>query len=636
MQNLKSFLILFLFLFFYSSFSFAVEPPIFKGEEVVVTAARYLQFKSESPWSVTVLDYEDLEATGGRSLGEALRSALGMDIKSNGYQGAVTSFKLRGVAAEQVLILVDGMRVASPLLGVADATDMLIHDIERVEVVRGASSSLYGSDAIGGVIAVITKRPSKAFEVSGNILYGTYNTQQIALSVQGKGPVGYQFSGSLDKTEGFRENSDAEQQNYSGKLIFDLGGDELTLGLGYYRAFKGLPNVPSDEAHPYSASTPGDKQSDENAYYNVAYKKQFGRDSNFEIRAYQTQQVQSTHIYDFWALDFVDSDYISFTNALEFQHVLKTHRNNMLTYGLDWREEKGRSFYAGDHSISNLALYIQDELRPLDNLFLTLGTRGDSHSKSGDFISPRIGIVVKSLPWLDLRSSYGVSFRSPTLNQLYWNDPVWLMYGDEDLRPEKADSFDFGLVFRFGNVFNFNLGYFTNTITDMIVWHYDGGTFTTTASNIDTAVIQGAEFAIDNSVTDWFKYSINYTSQRPVRVYDKRLPSLVGKDLPYAPRDKGNVSISVGNRRSILLDLIGKYVGERYADGANTEKLDSYTTFDAKLTKSMGRIDYYLQVENAFDVEYYESVGFHPTTWTTMKYPMPGRRILFGVKCNVI
>jgi vitamin B12 transporter len=230
MQKLLNLLIIF---FLFSSFSFADEAPIFRGEEIVVTAARYPQFVSESPWNTTVLKYEDLEATGARNLGDALRSVLGMDIKSNGYQGAITSFKLRGVAAEEVLILIDGMRVASPLLGVADAADILVSNVERVEVVRGASSSLYGSDAIGGVINVITRKPSKNFGLSGNILYGTFNTGNVAFSVQGKSGVGYEFSASLDKTDGFRENSAAEQQNYSGKLMFDLGGDELALGLNY-------------------------------------------------------------------------------------------------------------------------------------------------------------------------------------------------------------------------------------------------------------------------------------------------------------------------------------------------------------------------------------------------------------------
>jgi outer membrane receptor protein involved in Fe transport len=165
----------------------------------------------------------------------------------------------------------------------------------------------------------------------------------------------------------------------------------------------------------------------------------------------------------------------------------------------------------------------------------------------------------------------------------------------------------------------------------MIIWHYDSGTFTTTASNIDTAVIQGFEGSINGEAADWLRYGINFTLQRPVRVYDESYPSLVGKDLPYTPREKANLTVSLGRREVFLFDITGRYVGERYADGPNTNKLDSYVVVDSKLAKGI----YYLQVENLFDVVYHESVGYHPVTWLPLKYPMPGRRILFGMKYDL-
>ena|GEM_PF-790256 len=612
---------------------YSVEAPVFYGEEVVITAARRLQFKGASPWSITVLTRDDLLRSGANNLGEALRPVLGADVKSNGYQGGLTTFRLRGSTSENVLVLVDGMRVASTLLGLADLADISVNDVERIEVVRGTSSSVYGSDAISGVVNVIRKKPSDAGELEIAAEYGSFGTTGFSFSSSGKQGIGYRFTGAVDKSDGFRDNSAYDSGNFSAGIEVELSGlEDLGISLSLYSARKELPNVPEDEGRPFSASTPGDSQTDRNMEVSVAYARDLGDGSNVELKLYQTQSYQMTHLYDFFAADFVDSTYASFTNAFEAKHAFVINEGNRLTYGLDWREEIGRSFYAGEHTINNIALYAEDELAISDKLFLSAGLREDSHSSSGDFLSSRFGVKYRLNPQIDLRGSFGTSFRSPTLNQLYWNDPVWMMYGDADLLPERAEVFDVGIAVRPFEGLEMEAGYFASTVSDMIVWHYDALSWTTTARNIDTAVVHGIEGSLAYRFSEFLRCDMNASWQNPVRAYDTREPSLAGNDLPYTPRTKGNITISAGNTGDLTFDITGSHVGARYADGANTIEIPKYFVTNVVVTKTIERATLTFKVENAFDIEYYESAGLHPVTYSNILYPMPGRKYVFGVK----
>lgn len=613
--------------------AWAEDLPVFQGEEVVVTAARHAQGKAESPWSITVLSSEALEMTGARNLGDALRSVVGMDIKSNGFEGSLTSMRLRGSSAEQVLVLVDGVRVSSTLLGVADFSDIGIDDIERVEVVRGASSALYGADAVSGVVNIIRKKPSRAARAEMGASYGTFNSSSFSFDTSGGSDMLYGFSASLGRTDGMRHNSDLNSQSYCGSLQWDLGErDTFSLSGSVYLAHKGVPNVPTEEGKPLSASKPDDRQTDKSVDLSIKYLKDFDDNSNLEVLLYQAQSDQATHLFDLWGGKFDDTRYLSYVNGIELKQVLDLGERNKYTYGADWREEIGASDYAGNHSVNNIGVYFQDEEIFFEDISLTVGMRGDRHSRSGDFVSSRVGLLYRMLKDLNVRSSIGSSFRSPTLNELYWNDPVYMMYGNEDLLPEKAVVFDIGFINRLATGEEIEIGFFTETITDMIVWQFDDSTFNTVASNIDNANIQGLELGFSSEPAQWLRYSLNFTYQNPVRTFDERNPSYAGKDLPYCPRTKGNIEAGIGERGGLTLGISGRLVGQRFADAANNVPIPDYFVVDARLEREFDDFSWSLGAFNLFDTEYFESVGNQPLTYEYLKYPMPGRTFVFGVK----
>ncbi|MCX5750212.1 MAG: TonB-dependent receptor [Candidatus Saganbacteria bacterium] len=599
---------------------FAEDVPTFRSSEYVVSASKLPQSRFENPWSVTVLTSEEIKALGAANLADAVRFAAGVDVKSTGQIGAQSSIKLRGSSYQQVLVLLDGARLNSPLLGGAQIEDILLEDVDRIEVVRAPVSSVYGADAVGGVINVITKK-----DAANNISFksGTYLDGDLSLSI-GKLPFFKRSYLNLNgiKDRGFRQNSDYQATNG----LLAVGWDDLVgswdVTLGQYSASKGLPGVPSVEADPYSSSTPGDREKDWRTFADVGLKHSFGDKNSLNVRAYENILNQETHIFDFWGGSFADTSYYSWEKMIEASHGFSI-LNQSLSYGGDYRESYGRSDYAGMHTINNIGVFLEDQVTFGRQLYLTLGVRGDRHSVIGDNVSPRVGLVYS--PWRDLfiKTSLSYAYRAPTLNDLYWNDPIWQMYGNANLRSEKIRSGEICLERRLGSGSYASVTYYDSAITDLILWNFDPLTYITQAENLGTSSVTGVEFEYVQKLSDAMSGFLNYTYQKA-----KNTTNNADTWLPYAPESKGNVGVTYNNS-GYTSSLKARFVGSRYTDTANTvsQMLPAYTVADLSLSKKWGGVDLSLYVDNVFDQVYYESIGYLPVTYAVRKYPMPGRVI---------
>ncbi|MBI5699229.1 TonB-dependent receptor [Candidatus Saganbacteria bacterium] len=584
--------------------SFAFEAPRFYGEEITVTATRLPQLQVSSPWKVDVI--KDL---GNKvTLGDALRDVPGIDVKANGYLGSVVTARLRGSTSQQVLVLLNGRRINSPLLGMIDLNDILLDNAEKVEVARAPLSALYGTDAIGGVINVITRKMDKEYKLA----YGTYGTRQIKLAYGGTS-LGY------IRSDGFRQNSDYTAQN----LEQQLNWGDLELNLNYYNADKGVPRVPNSENDPYSASTPNDRQKDQNLYTDLLYKKQAGPVST-QARFYQNQLYEQFHSYNFFTLAFDDTDYRTLQQGVELQQTLDVSKNSNLIYGIEARQDRGASFYAGDHAVSNLAGFGQIQLGRR-SFNLVAGTRMDKHSTFGYTMNPRAGVSAQVPGDLTLRASLGNAFKAPTLNDLYWNDPIWQMFGNVNLLPEKSQTAELGLSKELFDRLNLSVNYYTTSITDLILWDWDISTNITRAKNVGAVEVRGAEGEGAYRITPLLEVFSNYTWERSEDVRDTTA-AYVGKITPYSPQDKFNVGLKAGHFKIVL-----SHVGERFADGGNTIRLPGYTVISLWTGRKMGGLNASLGIDNLTDQVYYESVGYHPTTFAQLKYPLPGRRITVSI-----
>lgn len=611
-QGIRVLLIL-LFLnssFVISNLSFASDVPHFYGEEVVVTASKLPQPASRSPWETSTISQQELE--NYKNVGEVLHSAVGLDSISYGSYGALDSVRLRGANSSQVLILVDGRRINSPTLGMFDLGDLTTDNLERVEIVRAPLSALYGSDAVSGVINLITRSPDKK-QRAVYFSAGSFGTQQESLNV---GNSMFLLSADNLKSDGFRQNGDFLGLNVFGKATIPVAIGKLVADCSYYNADKGVPGVPTSEADPHSASEPNDRQKDKNLLASVSLIN-----DNFTLRAYQNSLTQQLNPYVFGA----SSNEASQAGA-EWQQSFFSGIGQVL-YGLEARQDRGKTTYSGDHTIQNYAGFIQDSFSLNEKLSFDFGVRGDKHSVAGTSINPRLGLVYHAREDLVLRASAGSAFRAPTLNELYWNDGF--MFGNTGLKPEKSGSYSFGLERKITERTTAQLAYFSAVITDQILWVYDSSTFKTNATNLGEVYSQGVEFELTRRLVDAGKGFINFTYQTAVNQKDTNA-QLVGKDIPYTPRTKYNVGLVMAGSSVII-----RHVGERFGDARNTIKLTPYTVVDLRLSKKVGPIEISLSADNLFDERYNEAIGYDPTTFTARGYPMPGRRFSAGVKWEI-
>lgn len=583
--------------------SVALDLPRFYGEEVVVTAARVPVPISASPWNTSVLNKKDL--ANFKTVGEALRTIAGVDSTSYGYLGSLNSTRLRGANASQVLILVDGRRINSPTLGMFDTGDLLLGDVEKIEVVRAPLSAMYGSDAVSGVINIITKTPSAAGQ-NLSVDFGSFGTQQYKYSFDSDR---FAFAFNRVKSEGFRKNGDYAAMDVVGKFKIPAYVGELLVDYDLYVGEKGVPGVPTSEADPYSATEPNDRQTDKNAFLSVGLK---GND--YLLRAYQNTFDQNLNPY-IWGAAVNQT----WQTAIEWQKSF-----GPLLWGLEAREDRGKTTNSGAHAIQNYAAFMQGETTVWDYGSLIASVRADKHTNSGISINPRVGMVYTADEATLWRLSAGTGFRAPTLNELYWNDG-W-MFGDANLKPEKSFSYDIGLEKKMPYDTTARLNYFCSNVTDLILWDWVSSTIETRAKNVGEARMEGVEFELVKQIGEQGKAFINYTYQKAIDRKDFDSMA-VDKTLRYTPENKYNAGLVLGDC-SVLL----KYVGERYADAYNMVKLTPYTVVDLNLGREIGQGKVNFAVQNLFDQKYTEMVGNDPATFATRNYPMPGRQYSLSVK----
>ncbi|OGC12065.1 hypothetical protein A3K48_06290 [candidate division WOR-1 bacterium RIFOXYA12_FULL_52_29] len=581
---------------------FAADIPTFYGQEVLVTGSRLPQSIGLSPWNATIINRLQLKECS--NVGEAVRNVSGLDVISYGYLGSVGSARLRGANASQVLILIDGRRMNSPTLGSFDLGDILTSNVERVEIVRSPLSALYGSDAISGVINIITKKPQDERAVS--IINGSYGTWQYGVRLGGGN---YLLTADYIQSEGFRKNSAYLARNVYGKFILPLGFADLVVDGSIYDARKGIPGVPTSEGDPASATEPNDRQADRNLSASAALTNE-----NFTLRAYANSLDQKIDPYIFGF-----SYNKGWRNGLDWQQNIDLGIGKTL-YGFELIGDRGESTLAGAHTVSNYAAFVQDEFS-LGRIAFSLSLRGDKHSTAGTSVNPRLGLTYQLGRNLALKLSAGSAFRAPTLNELYWNDPAWGMFGNASLKPERSTSYNIALERNIGDRQIVRASYYQANITDMILWSYDPATFQTLATNIGEVYSSGVEFDLEQNIASGKGWA-NYTYQQ---VIDKKVA--VDKQVPYTPRSKYNVGLIMGSGT-----LLVRHVGGRFADSQNTIELPAYTVVDLRLARPLFGAEATFAVNNVFDEQYSEAFGLDPNTYAMRKYPMPRRNYSLGVK----
>jgi vitamin B12 transporter len=508
-------------------------------DPVVVTATMVPTPQEKLGATVSVVTGEEITQYNYDQLADVLRQVPGVEVQTSGTPGKVTSLSIRGGGPQRALVLVDGLRTASPTLGSTDLAEFTVDAIERIEIVRGPQSTLYGADAITGVVNIITKKGQGAPRASVWMEGGNYTTFREQVNVQGAfSGFNFNVTGSQFNSAGNLPNDDTSQTALSGRLGYDFPWrGELSLTGRYTYLSNELPIFFT----PPTVLDPNSKSQTEVGLYNLAYKQpltewwelkaSFGQ--LFNNAGFQNRPPPGT---------LTDVSQIN-TSRLQADllNTFTIPKWNTLTLGWEYRSESGRNVTEGsfptefDDTLNTLALFAQDELSLFDRLFLGGGLRWEDNSQYGTSLTGRASaaLLINEIG-TKLRFAWGQGFRAPTINDLFFPG-----FANPDLQPERSTSWEIGFDQRlWKDRIRFGATYFDNNFRDLIQFVFDPTTFAFQPENVGRARIQGVESYAAFDPLDWLGFYVNYT-------YLDAEDLDTGQELRRVPRNTINTGVTV-------------------------------------------------------------------------------------------
>lgn len=580
--------------------------PVIAAEEadkIVVTASRTAETVDETLASVTVITRDDIERARTSDIVELLRSQGGVDITRTGGVGQQTSVYLRGTESDHVLVLVDGVRAASATTGIFAWQTLDPAQIERIEIVRGPRASLYGSDAIGGVIQIFTRR-----EAGLNVAAegGSFNTRGARASVGVGDRHRLYASASTRRTDGYSatnpgagsfydpDDDGSAQQTINAALDSRLN-DRLRLELSLWQAAQQTDFDPVDSQ----------SESDNRV---VAAKVHHDLTDSWR----QTLQFGETRdeMLTFGRGTFpYTSDITTRRTTVDWQHNIALGSDAMMAAGFSYIDDRGTDvdLLSGtlnyDRSTRTNALYASGQLRR-DAHDLQLSARADDHSAFGTHGSGQLAWGwALGKPWRSVLS-YGSGFKAPTLNELYSPGYSGFYAGNPDLQPEQSRSAEWSLR-RHGGASDARASLYYTRVTDLIA--SEG--VNNQAINIDEATIRGAEIEFGLRRGAW-NTKAQFTLQKAVN-------EQTDTDLKRRPRRKAalNLNYRFAPRTHAGVEVV---VASEHQDTDNvtyqTISVPGYAVMNlVGAIQVMRGLSVELRCDNVFDEEYELASGFNPS-----------------------
>ncbi|WP_027339288.1 TonB-dependent receptor plug domain-containing protein [Halonatronum saccharophilum] len=564
-----------------------VEESFFIFEEVVVTASRYEELLSETFTSIEIIREEEIRERSVENVGDLLRDVSGVNINDNAGASGVKTISIRGSASEQVLVLIDGQPINEVQGGGIDLSLIPIEQIERIEVLKGPASAIYGANALGGVVNIITKRGTLDSQTTIKAGFASFDTQSYNLShYNQQGDLGYSLNLNKKSSDGHRENSDLDQKNLFVRFDYPLSDSiDTRLSIQYDKADKGVPGS-------IQSASPKARQNDELLNLNFQGKRRTDN-SDFKLTLHWRSDERD-YKDPTWS---TDDNHKRRRKGVNFNHRFYL-QDHTIVYGLDLEEQKVDSTaYNEIYQLTNQAAFIQNKWSLTDDFIFNLGTRYDRHEEYGSNLSPRVGFLYNLNSNLSWYSSVGKAYRAPTFDDLYWPDS-----GNPDLNSEISKSYESGLRY-IGDKTKLDFGVFYSHMDDMIAWvpnPTDENPWRWTPDNIDSAKIKGIELSFDKDLSGSLYSNFNYT-YLDARDGDK-------ERLANRPYHRANLGLSYNNKGTIV-NLSNRLVVGR-------KDLPSYYLADFKILRELtSNAEIFFGVNNLFDREYEVQAG----------YPMPER-----------
>ncbi|WP_447984059.1 TonB-dependent receptor plug domain-containing protein [Nitrospira sp. Nam74] len=601
------------------------EKPI-EVQDVIISATKTPLPASQVTSAVEVITGEEMQQRKIKTVVDALRLAQGVVAFSNGGPGTLAQVRMRGASSAQTMVVLDGTIMNSPTDSAFDFANLTAENIERIEILRGAQSMLWGSDAIGGVINIITKRGTGKPTVSSFFEYGSFATIREGAQASGaRGPVDFSMSLSRWDTSNFSavnyRRGAAERDGFhnwqaSSKLGVTLPRDgRLEFSLRWWNS-----DVNLDSAFGNSAfDVFGSKQTSRNLTLSARYEQPITAWWSQKLTLAQTDQrvlftsgtLQREIMTGVVSTPFPSPSDISILNhRLEWQHNFQIAKPLLLTAGYQFRDGLGNagSSFGTDQPqriLRSNAGFAEAHVNIWERLLMTAGVRQDSYNVFGDATTYRVtaGYLIPETG-TKIRGSYATGFRAPSLNELFFQN-----FGNPDLKPEKSKSMDVGVEQRlFKDRLQINAGYFWNHFTDQIVNVTSAtcppATFGFCPQNIQESRSEGVEagfqLAVFNNVS--LKGQYTYTQTKDVST---------GLRLPRWPLHQASIIAGYQPLERLLLNVEYRYVGTRFNDTENTQKMSPFGVVNAQVTYNVTKqFQVYGRVDNLFNEKYEEILFF--------------------------
>ncbi len=641
--------------------------PVRQVGEVTVTATRGKRDVLDVPGHVTVITREEIEKSGERHLADLLRREPGLFVTNTTTNPAGTVIEARGfnnggALGSSLLVLVDGRRVNEADTGSTDWALLRLDAIERVEIVRGPVSALYGDNAIGGVIQIITRAPEEELSATLQGWAGTYDSANGSVFLGGQaGPVGASLFVDQLTTDAYRDGADFESGDFEGKLRFALGGRGLLgFSAGYHSDERELPGTLSKQeiqANGRRARAPsslGDEQTTRRRFVQVFADLVLAESVLLKLHSHHDRRndrfVTTSRSFG-TARTSTRKNASSFGAQLQVDRPLGSLENRLTLGGEFLREETDRDI-AGSFSdvVRDIrrvsAGFLQNELSLTGTVRLSTGVRFD-HARyrlarvgeavvrpDFDVWSPRAALSWRPRAWLAAYVSYARGFRLPNFDE---DTPFF--GSTPDLDPQKSDSYEIGLKVKTERLSG-TLALFTTSVDDEII--LDPTTFTNT--NFDRVRHRGVELSARGRVVSWLEIWGGYTFQDvEIRRFVPNR-SFEGRRMPTEPRHRGTLGVRAQLPAWTDVTVLGTWVGNRVLsnDFANARpKLGKYGRYDVVLgfRPSLGdRVEGALTVavRNVFDREY-EDFGVFDAFQPDLDffYPASDRSYEVGLRVTV-
>ncbi|MDI6788580.1 MAG: TonB-dependent receptor, partial [Planctomycetota bacterium] len=588
--------------------------PTARTEEIIVTATRLKEPLEKVTQSISVITAKDIEKSPAKTLKDVLEKEVGVSFAEDaGALGAKKTISLRGSSIEEVLVLVDGRRINSPQSGHYDLAIFPLESIERIEILRGPASSLYGADALGGVINIITKKPTAEPKTTTSFSAGQFDTQLTSLTHSYQiGKLGYFLSTSKETSDGFRDNSYLNQENYTLRLLYE-GIDFKTSTLNKEI---GLPGTMADPDDWTKASTTNAWQKNKENRFDLGYTTPL---SNLgELRTMLFYNVYRLDYFGWGSLSIHKNNNLGFSTQLG---AIPLNQQHSLLVGLECFDDRVSSTEIERHRTRRWAGFLQEQFTPNEDLTVIVSGRYDDHSVYGGEFSPKASASYLIGEDTKVRASIGKGYRAPTLDDLYWpDDPAMGARGNKNLKPETSLEYEVGLTHKFSPAISSDFAVFQRDVKDAIKW-YEYAPWQYEPGNIGKARFQGVELETAAEISEDTSFKINYSYLNPQdRVKDSY--------LRYEPRHLVNSGLIYDIPwQNISVSLNVRFVKNYVPHTERSKEWSKYIVSGLKISKgfelpNQTRGNIYLGVENLGDREY----------MVKKYYPMPGRTVLGGLK----